>query len=128
MGCCSAKAKPIEQPTSDENLDQQKSTTKIDTLADLNAKISTAEGLVVIDFFAVWCPPCQNIAPCVEAMAKEFSSVLFLKVDADENEEACQKYNIEAMPTFIFIKGGQTVDTMCGADKDKLRNLINRHK
>ena len=128
MGCCSAKAKLIEQPTSDENLDQQKSTTKIDTLADLNAKISTAEGLVVIDFFAVWCPPCQNIAPCVEAMAKEFSSVLFLKVDADENEEACQKYNIEAMPTFVFVKDGQTVDTMCGADKDKLRNLINRHK
>ena len=128
MGACLAKETPTEEPRSDENLDRQKSTTKIATLADLNAKISTAEGLVVIDFFAVWCPPCQNIAPCVEAMSKEFSSVLFLKVDADENEEACQKYNIEAMPTFIFIKGGQTVDTMRGADKDKLRNLINRHK
>ena len=128
MGACLAKETPTEEPRSDENLDRQKSTTKIATLADLNAKISTAEGLVVIDFFAVWCPPCQNIAPCVKAMSKEFSSVLFLKVDADENEEACQKYNIEAMPTFIFIKGGQTVDTMRGADKDKLRNLINRHK
>ena len=95
MGACLAKETPTEEPRSDENLDPQKSTTKIATLADLNAKISTAEGLVVIDFFAVWCPPCQNIAPCVDAMSKEFTSVLFLNIDADENEEACQKYNIE---------------------------------
>ena len=74
MGACLAKEKAIEQPRSDENLDRQKSTTKIDTLADLNAKISTAESLVVIDFFAVWCPPCKNIAPRFDAMSKEHKS------------------------------------------------------
>ena len=39
----------------------------------------------------------------------EFASVVFLKVDVDENEDAAQEYNITAMPTFIFVKGGKKV-------------------
>ena len=56
------------------------------------------------------CGPCKVIAPQIEAMSKgEFSSVVFLKVDVDENEDAAQEYNITAMPTFIFIKNEQKV-------------------
>jgi thioredoxin 1 len=39
----------------------------------------------------------------------EFSDVVFLKVDVDENEEASQEYNISAMPTFIFVKNNGKV-------------------
>ena len=39
----------------------------------------------------------------------EFSDVVFLKVDVDENEEAAQEYNISAMPTFIFVKNSNKV-------------------
>ncbi|KAA0187221.1 Thioredoxin mitochondrial, partial [Fasciolopsis buskii] len=42
--------------------------------------------LIVLDFFAQWCGPCKNIAPKLEAMAKEFTTVEFAKVDVDENE------------------------------------------
>ena len=127
MGTCLGK-ETTERRSSGENEVRQSSSTKLGNLADLKAKISTTKGLIVIDFFATWCPPCQAIAPTVEAMSKEFTSVLFLKVDVDENREAVQEYNIEAMPTFVFIKGGQTVDTMRGADKDQLRSLITKHQ
>ena len=50
------------------------------------------------------------IAPQIEEMAKgEFSDVVFLKVDVDENEETSQEYSISAMPTFIFVKNNSKV-------------------
>ena len=56
------------------------------------------------------CGPCKVIAPQIEEMSKgEFSDVVFLKVDVDENEEASQEYNISAMPTFIFVKNNGKV-------------------
>ena len=42
-------------------------------------------------------------------MSKEESSVVFLKVDVDENEDAAAEYSITAMPTFIFLKTGKKV-------------------
>ena len=102
---------------------------EVNSLTDLKAKIKSAEELVVIDFYATWSAPCKLIDPLIEGMSKgEFSGVLFLKVDVDANEEAAQEYNIDTFPTFIFMKSGETIDTMEGADVDQLMKLINQHK
>ena len=79
-------------------------------LNDLNAQLEAAGGkLVVIDFFATWCGPCKMIAPKIVEMDAEMNNVVFLKVDVDEAEDAAQEYNIQAMPTFLFIKNKQKV-------------------
>lgn len=80
-------------------------------LADLKAQMTAAgDKLVVVDFFATWCGPCKMIAPKVEEMEAEFKdTVVFLKVDVDEAEDAAMEYNITAMPTFLFIKNNKKV-------------------
>ena len=62
-----------------------------------------------------------------EAMAGEMSNVVFLKVDVDEAEDVKEEYNISAMPTFIFLKNGQKVANLMGANADKLTELVNKH-
>ncbi len=74
------------------------------------------QGAVVIEFFATWCGPCKRIAPTYEKLAEAFTSVVFLKVDVDESPELVEQYNISAMPTFVFLKNGQVVKKVEGAD------------
>lgn len=75
-----------------------------------------AQGIVLIDFFATWCGPCKHIAPKFEEMSKVFSTVTFLKVDVDESAELVDKFNIHAMPTFVFLKNGSMFRVIEGAD------------
>ena len=65
------------------------------------------------------------IAPIYKDLSDEFgSSANFIKVDVDDNPEAAQKYGVYAMPTFLFIKGGEVVDRFMGANSDRLKELI----
>ena len=61
-------------------------------------------------------------------LSEEFEDVVFLKVDVDENPDTAAKYSVSAMPTFIFIKGGEVVDRLMGANPDRLQELILEHK
>jgi len=81
----------------------------------------------VIDFFATWCGPCVMIAPKIEEMAQKMTNVVFLKVDVDDAEDVALKYDISAMPTFKFIKNGEVVDELMGANADKLMDLVTKH-
>lgn len=73
-------------------------------------------GSVVIDFFAQWCGPCKKIAPAFEKLAEVYPSITFLKVDVDESPELVDKYDVNAMPTFVFLKDGVVVKRIEGAD------------
>lgn len=85
-------------------------------------------GAVLIDFFATWCGPCKHIAPKFEELSKMYPSVTFLKVDVDESTELTEKFNIRAMPTFIFLVNGFEVNKIEGADlkgiADTLEKLV----
>ena len=67
--------------------------------ADLT-KLQNTGQLVVTDWFATWCGPCNNFKPTFQKMAAEYKDVLFCKIDVDEETELAQKHKIRSMPTF----------------------------
>merc|ERR1711998_316770 len=99
------------------------------TKADFDKALTEAgDKLVVVDFTASWCGPCQRIAPVFTKLAEEMPDVVFVKVDVDENEETAQACGIQAMPTFQFYKGGAKLHEFSGASEDKIREAIAAHK
>jgi len=75
-----------------------------------------SEGLVIVDFWATWCGPCRMIAPVIEELAAEYEGKVKIgKIDVDENNGTSIKYGVRSIPTVLFIKDGQVVDTVMGA-------------
>jgi len=71
---------------------------------------------VVVDFWAAWCGPCRMIAPIIEELAGEYQGKAKIgKLDVDENQGVAIKYGVRSIPTVLFLKGGQVVDTVIGA-------------
>merc|ERR1712200_8620 len=102
---------------------------QVESNDDLKAQLKNAgDKLVVIDFFAPWCGPCKMIAPKIEAMSKEFTNVVFIKLDVDEVEEAAAEYNISCMPTFLFLKNENKVAEFSGANEASIRQLVVQHQ
>jgi len=70
---------------------------------------------VVVDFWAQWCGPCSMIAPVVEEMSQEYEGKIKVgKLNVDENPITPGKYQVKAIPTVLFFKGGKLVDTVVG--------------
>lgn len=95
------------------------------SVAAFDGDISDAgDRLVVVDFSATWCMPCKMIAPVFEEMSDEFNQALFIKVDVDDVPEIAQRYQVLAMPTFLFLRGGKIVGRFSGASAEKLREML----
>ncbi|KAG8503085.1 hypothetical protein CXB51_000905 [Gossypium anomalum] len=90
-------------------------------------KGNESKKLVVVDFTASWCGPCRFISPILVDLAKKLPNVIFLKVDVDELRTVAEKFAIEAMPTFVFLKEGERVDKVVGAKKEELQQKIALH-
>ena len=78
---------------------------------------TTAAGLPqVIDFNATWCGPCRMFAPTFEKMEKKYEGkITFLSVDVDENPDMAAQYEVQSIPTVVYIDAeGKTVDVTVG--------------
>ncbi|KAG5647751.1 hypothetical protein DXG03_008474 [Asterophora parasitica] len=104
------------------------SITHIDSTSQLDGILNKSKDeLTVIDFHATWCGPCHAIAPVFEALSKQYKGVNFLKCDVDVGKDVASRYSVSAMPTFIFLKGGQKVDQVRGANRAALEDAVRRH-
>lgn len=59
---------------------------------------------IVLDFSADWCEPCQSFGTVIEAMAKDFPSVLFGTIDVSKEQELASAFNVRSVPTTIIIR------------------------
>lgn len=93
---------------------------------DFNNQVKNAGNKVVlVNFFAIWCPPCKFISPYLDTFAQKYASQLVvLKVDVDKHVKLSEKYRVASMPTFIFLKNGESVERFSGAERIKIENTI----
>ena len=84
---------------------------------------------VVIDVFAPWCGPCQQMLPLFEELATELEGQYKLvKLNIDNNRELAVQYSVSSIPTFVFLKGGEVVGKESGSmSKEDLKSKIETH-
>ena len=70
--------------------------------------------ILVVDFFAVWCGPCQMLGPVLEDLAKEMENIEVLKIDIDEEQELAIEMGIEVVPTVMIFKNGEKKNVLQG--------------
>ena len=71
---------------------------------------------VIVDFWAEWCGPCKQIGPILEEISDEKKDLINIyKLNVDENPETPQKYGVRGIPTLMFFKDGQLMDTKIGS-------------
>lgn len=87
---------------------------KLEHLNEENFNQKTEKGLVVVDFFATWCGPCQILGPIMEDIAEELKDVNVFKVDVDENEKVARDFGIMSIPTIVMLKDGVEIDRHVG--------------
>lgn len=94
--------------------------------ATWDADVMKASELVMVDFWAVWCGPCQMVAPIIEELGKEYAGkVKVRKLNTDENPEVAGRYQVMSIPTILFFKNGQVVEKLVGArPKRQFKEMI----
>ncbi|WP_248515838.1 thioredoxin [Salinarchaeum laminariae] len=84
-------------------------------------------GVVLADFYADWCGPCQMIAPVVEELAAETEATV-AKIDVDANQPLAAAYGVRGVPTLVLFAEGEQVEEIVGVQsKDQLASLIDRY-
>ncbi len=97
---------------------------------DFEKEIIKREGLLLVDFWAPWCGPCHTMAPVLEEFTKKNDlKVKVYKLDVEDNPKTQERLGIKSIPTLIFFKNGEPVDTTLGvlsanALQSKLESLI----
>ncbi len=88
--------------------------------------VMKANELVMVDFWAVWCGPCQMVAPIIDELAQEYAGKLKVrKLNTDESPEIAGRYQVMSIPTILFFRNGQPVEKLVGArPKRQFKELI----
>lgn len=102
------------------------------TITDGNwdEEITGQPGLAMVDFWAEWCGPCRMVGPIVNELADEFADkgLRVGKLDVDANQATSIKFAVRSIPSILFFKDGELVDTVVGAvPRAHLEQKIQQH-
>jgi thioredoxin 1 len=92
-------------------------------------EVEQAEGLAMVDFWAAWCGPCRLVAPIVHELSEQYAGqVKVAKLDVDASQRTAMRFGIRSIPSILFFKDGQHVETVVGAvPKQVLEQKLQRH-
>ena len=93
-----------------------------------NFKEETERGVVLVDFYADWCGPCQMLGPVLDELAAEVTDVKITKVNVDENKPLASQYGVTTIPNVTIFKDGEVVHQDVGyKPKEALLSLLASH-
>jgi len=86
-------------------------------------------GNTLVEFGAVWCPPCKALLPVLDELSEQYGDGLtILKVDCDESPEAASRFGVMSMPTVILFHNGEPVERLVGLrSKSAYENVLARY-
>lgn len=81
---------------------------------NFQTEVLNHQGLVLVDFWAVWCGPCQMLSPVIDEIGEAKKDLKIVKVDVDAETELASQYNVASIPTVIIFDHGQIRSTIIG--------------
>lgn len=95
------------------------------TKENFQAEVTKSDKPVLVDFWAVWCGPCQMMAPILHELETEMPDVQIGKVNVDEQMDLARQFRVVSIPTLIIFKNGQEVQRMVGVtSKEELKDAM----
>jgi thioredoxin 1 len=83
---------------------------------NFSTEVLSAEGPVLVDFWAEWCGPCRMIGPALEELSVELGEkVTIVKLNIDDSPVTPARYGVRGIPTMILFKNGEPAATKVGA-------------
>lgn len=101
--------------------------TQVLTSADFTSTI--ASGVTLVDFYADWCGPCQQMLPVIDELATLYAGrANITKVDVDMSGDIAWQFGIMSIPTLLIFKDGELVEKIIGLQSiEVLQGLIDKH-
>jgi thioredoxin len=85
--------------------------------------------IVLVDFWASWCGPCQSFAPVFEEASEEHQGLVFAKVDTESQNELAAQFQIRSIPTLAIFREQVMIFSQAGAlPPSALTQLIEQSK
>jgi thioredoxin 1 len=80
---------------------------------------------VLVDFYADWCGPCQQLVPVLEELARETPAARIVKVNVDQNRALAARYSVHSIPRLMVFKDGQIAAEHTGStSKNALKSML----